>query len=63
VFNRAFLMNAPNQFAALVPEFASLAETIHLIDVGASADGQLLRVLMNADQDEAIGFLAAPGLP
>jgi pyruvate,water dikinase len=63
VFNRAFLMNAPNQFAALVPEFASLAETIHVIDVGASADGQLLRVLMNADQDEAIGFLAAPGLP
>jgi len=29
----------------------------------ASADGQLLRALMNADQDEAIGFLATPGLP
>ncbi len=62
IFNWAFLLNSPNQFAALVPEFADLADTIHVIDVAASTDGQLLRVLMNADQDEAIGFLAAPGL-
>ena len=62
IFNWAFLLNAPNQFAALVPDFATLADTIHVIDVAASADGQLLRVLMNADQDEAIGFLAMPGV-
>jgi hypothetical protein len=62
IFNWPFLLNAPNQFAALVPDFADLADTIHVIDVAASANGQLLRVLMNADQDEAIGFLATPGV-
>jgi len=62
IFNWAFLLNAPNQFATLVPEFADLATTIHVIDVAASTDGQLLRVLMNADQDEAIGYLVTPGV-
>jgi hypothetical protein len=61
VFNRDFLMNAPNQFVALVPEFPDLADTIRVIDVAAAAGGQILKVLMNADQDEAIGFLTAPG--
>jgi len=58
VFNRAFLRNAPNQFASLVPEYADLAETIRVIDVRAAAGGHVLRVLMNADQDKAIGYLA-----
>ena len=58
VFNRAFLMEAHNQFAPLVPEYADLAGTIRVIDVPAAAGGQVLKVLMNADQDEAIGYLS-----
>jgi hypothetical protein len=58
VFNRTFLRNAPNQFASLVPEYADLADAIRVIDVPATAGGQVLKVLMNADQDEAIGYLA-----
>jgi len=58
VFNRTFLRNAPNQFTSLVPEYAGLAGTIRVIDVPAAADGQVLKVLMNADEDEAIGYLA-----
>ena len=58
VFNRAFLMDAHNQFAPLVPEYADLAGTIRVIDVPAAAGGQVLKVLMNADQDEAIGYLS-----
>jgi pyruvate,water dikinase len=58
VFNRTFLMDAPNQLAALAPEYADLAGTIRVIDVPAATGGQVLKVLMNADQEEAIGYLS-----
>jgi hypothetical protein len=58
VFNRTFLMDAPNQLAALAPEYADLAATIRVIDVPGATGGQVLKVLMNADQDEAIGYLS-----
>ena len=58
VFNRTFLRDAPNQFTSLVPEYVDLAGTIRVIDVPAAAGGQVLKVLMNADQDEAIGYLS-----
>ena len=61
VFKRDFLMTAPNVFPELVPDLADLADTIHVIDLPAVCDGQVLRVLMNADQEEAIGYLVTPG--
>ncbi len=61
VFNREFFRTAPNQLSALLPEFGALADTIRVIDVPAAAGGQIVKVLANADLDEAIGFLAAPG--
>ncbi len=61
VFNTAFLLGAPNQLADLVPDYAHLADVLHVIDVPQAAGGQILKVLMNADQEEAIGFLASPG--
>jgi len=45
----------------LLPEFAALRDVVRVIDVPAAANGQVLRILMNADLDEAIGFLATPG--
>ena len=44
----------------MLPEFAHLADTIHVIDVPKTAAGKLLRILMNADLNDAIGFLTAP---
>jgi hypothetical protein len=46
--------------AEVLPDFAFLSDAVRLIDVAQSADGQVLHVLMNADQDKAIGFLAKP---
>jgi len=60
VFNQAFLRSASNQLAALVPEYADLASAVRVVEIPEAAGGQVLKVLMNADQDEAIGFLAAP---
>jgi hypothetical protein len=60
-FNREFLMSAPNQLGAMLPEYEGLSDVLRVIHVPDAAAGQVLKVLMNADIDEAIGFLAAPG--
>jgi len=57
VLNRAFLMGAGNQFAALVPEYAHLGRAIRVIDVAVATGGRVLRVAMNAEEDEALGYL------
>jgi hypothetical protein len=59
-FNEAFLTGAPNVLPRLLPELASLADTIHVIDVPQVTGGQVLRIAMNADLDEALAFLAPP---
>jgi hypothetical protein len=60
IFNELFLKRAPNILADMLPEFAHLSNVVHVIDVPRAADGLILRVLMNADLDEAIGLLATP---
>jgi predicted nucleotidyltransferase len=60
IFNQKFLVRSPNLLAELTPEFAELAEVVHVIDVPQAADGQVLAVLMNADLEEAVGVLEAP---
>ncbi|MBD3221459.1 pyruvate, phosphate dikinase [bacterium] len=58
VFNERFLDRAPNLLGQISPEHAHLDEVIRVIDVPAVADDRVLRVLMNADLDEAVGVLA-----
>jgi hypothetical protein len=60
VFNEMFLRRAPNVLADLLPEYAHLQNVVRVIDVAKATDGQVLQVLMNADLDEAVGFLATP---
>jgi pyruvate, water dikinase len=58
VFVEKFFRDAPNVLPEILPEFAELADTLRVIDVARAADGQLLNVLMNADLDQAVAFLA-----
>ena len=60
VFNEAFLLSAPNRLAEMLPEHAHLADVVRVIDVPQATGGLVLRVLMNAESDEAIGLLTAP---
>ncbi len=60
--NELFLRRAPNILADVLPEFAHLSDVLHVIDVPRAADGMVLRVLMNADLDQALGLLAAPAV-
>lgn len=54
IFNEGFFIRSENILADLLPEYASFAGTIRVIDVPRSADGHILRILMNAELDEAV---------
>ena len=60
IFNELFLRRARNILPDVAPEFADLAGTVRVIDVPQETEGQILRVLMNADLDEAVGVLDFP---
>jgi hypothetical protein len=61
VFNEEFLTNSKNILPDILPEYSSLSDTIRVIDLADSADGQVLQVLMNGERDEAVAvFVKAP---
>ncbi|MBN1511313.1 MAG: nucleotidyltransferase domain-containing protein [Phycisphaerae bacterium] len=63
VFNEAFLLNSANILANLAPDYAYLEDTIRVIDVPNSTGGQVLRILMNAELDQALGCFTTPSTP
>ncbi len=63
IFNEEFLTDCHNILPDLLPECANLADTIRVIDVPRCTDGLVLRVLMNADQEQGVGFLASVSAP
>ena len=62
-FDEDFLLGAPNQLPELLPEFAGLADVVRVIDVPATRGGLVLRVLLNAEEERAMGLLCAPDTP
>ncbi|MFH1011855.1 MAG: PEP/pyruvate-binding domain-containing protein [bacterium] len=60
IFNERFLNTAHNILPEILPEFAFLADAVRVVDIPESTKGRVLRVLMNADRDEAMGLLALP---
>lgn len=59
-FDEAFLLRTPSVLSELLPEFAALADVVRVIDVPRATGGQVLRVLLNAELDEAVGLFAPP---
>jgi hypothetical protein len=57
VFNGAFLENPSNQLSAMLPADTSFAKYVKVIHVPTAAGGRLLDLVMNADQEKAIGYL------
>jgi len=60
VWNDPFLSDSANSLAEVVPEFADMAEVVRVIHVPTVADGKLLQVIMDAEADKALAFLAEP---
>jgi hypothetical protein len=61
VFNWAFFEQAPNQLQSLLPDDSRYGDYLKVIDVAAFAGGRLLHVVMNGEDEEALGYLAAAG--
>jgi len=59
-FNERFLLEAPNALAGHCPECAGVADVLRVIDIPEATGGKVLRVLMNADRELAVGFFAPP---
>jgi pyruvate,water dikinase len=58
LFNLQYLRESKNIYKELVPDFPHLENIIHVIDVKSTSNGSVLQVLMNADANLAVGFLA-----
>jgi hypothetical protein len=59
VFNEPFFLESRSILEDLLPEFAHLSDTVRVIDVPRETGGLILRVLMNADLDQAVAFFSA----
>ncbi len=60
VFNELFLVRSRNVLTDLLPEYSRFEDVLRVIDVTRESGGQVLRVLMNADLEQAVAFLGAP---
>lgn len=60
VFNERFLLSAENILDKILPGYDALEKKVRVIDVPKTAPGLILRVLMNADLQEAVAVLASP---
>ncbi|HVP54607.1 MAG TPA: PEP/pyruvate-binding domain-containing protein [Candidatus Eisenbacteria bacterium] len=59
-FREDFLLGSRSVLDELLPEFAHLSDTLRVIDVPRETNGLVLRVLMNAELDQAVALLAPP---
>lgn len=57
LFNEDFFQNNENVLSQFLPEYAHLSDTVKVINVSETTNGKILRLLMNADDDEAIAFI------
>lgn len=60
VFNHDFLTDAENMLPTALPEYAFLSDTLRVIDVKQNTGNLLLRILLNAEIDQAVGILSEP---
>ena len=60
VFHDEFLSKSPNALFEILPAFSNLSNVIRVIDVPSVTKGKVLRILMNADLNKAVGILGPP---
>jgi pyruvate,water dikinase len=60
IFNEQFLTSSKSIFPEILPDYPGFTEVIKVIDIPAVADGRVLQVMMNADEEQALGRLTLP---
>lgn len=59
-FNDHFFQTASNKLSELLPEYSHISDTLKVICIPEVASGKILRILMNAEQELAVAYLAKP---
>ena len=60
IFNEKFFDESKNILSELIPEYDYLAGIVKVIDVPQSTGGLILKLLMNAEQEQAVGIFTNP---
>lgn len=60
IFNNIFFNRSTNLLSDLLPEYAHLESTVHVIDIPGSWNGQILKILLNSEINKGIGYLCDP---
>lgn len=60
MLNTTFLNSAPNLLGELLPGDEAYAPYIRVVDVYAFSKGRYLEIVMNDEQERAVGYLKAP---
>jgi hypothetical protein len=60
VWNEEFLTGSDNCLHEILPHFADMAEVVRVIRVADAANGKLLQLVMDAEADRALAYLAEP---
>jgi hypothetical protein len=58
--DETYLRRAPNLLPEVIPELDGLADVVRVIEVAGEGEERVLRILMNADLDEAVGIFDVP---
>ncbi|HHE54295.1 MAG TPA: pyruvate, phosphate dikinase [Caldithrix abyssi] len=58
IFKEDFFLKSTNSLNELLPSFANLDKVLHVIDVPAESNGLLFHILMNGEQEKAMGLIA-----
>ncbi len=61
IFNTNFFNYSKNILADLLPEYADLQDCVKVFDIPAQTEGKVLKIFMNADLEEAIGYVGTAG--
>lgn len=59
IFNQQFFNGSPNCLPELLPADSIYGDYVKVIDVPRAGQGRLLRVVMNAEESKALGYLHA----
>ncbi|MBM4166858.1 MAG: pyruvate, phosphate dikinase [Ignavibacteria bacterium] len=62
IYNEAKLKSSKNLLSHLFPEFSLHQNVVKVIDVKKECEGKILKVLMNAELEEAVAFFDFPSL-
>jgi hypothetical protein len=61
VFSHDMLLTSPNRLASLLPDASGLQDVVRVIDVPASFQGGVVRLVMDGDENKAIAYLTPRG--